>query len=112
MSNKTELVVISYFDNGIFQTASIQHSTPEYTEKKVDEMVREHGYDILDVVRYDSETLKPITDEIVGDKLEQDIREEIKALEGEIEVMSEEINSNQLKIQELRKVLLEIKKRK
>lgn len=109
--SKTELVVISYFDNGIFHTASIQHSTPEYTAQKVDDLVKE-GCDILDVVRYDSETLKLITDEIVEDNLEQRVRQEIINLDGENDSLAEEIQKNLLRIEELETVLNEIIKNK
>lgn len=111
MGEKTELVVISYFDNGIFRTASIQHSTPEYTEQKIDEMLKE-GCDILDVMRYDSDTHKPITDVMVEDNMEERVRQEIENLEDEIHSLENEIDKNHMRIKELKIVLKEITKQK
>lgn len=108
---KTELVVISYFDNGIFRTASIQHSTPEYTQEKIDEMLKQ-GCDILDVMRYDSDTHKPITDVMVEDSMEQRVRQEIENLEDEIHSLENEIDKNNMRIKELKVVLKEITKQK
>lgn len=109
--SKTELVVISYFDNGIFKTASIQHSTPEYTAQKVDEFTKK-GCDILDVVRYDADTLELITDELVEDNLEQRVRQEISSLDDENDSLAEEISKNLARIEELETVLNEIIKNK
>lgn len=109
-TKKTELAVITFFDNGIFRSKTIQHSDAEYTKKVVDEMVREHGFDILEVMRYDTETLEPITDVLTDDKMEQNIVTEIASLHGENEELEGIIRLNEIRINELEGVLKEIKK--
>lgn len=109
-TKKTELAVITFFDNGIFRSKTIQHSDAEYTKKVVDEMVREHGFDILEVMRYDTETLKPITDVMVEDKMEERILIEIENLYSENEHLEEEIQKNIAEINKLEVTLEEIKK--